>query len=706
MTLSKSSIPILIAFVLLSSCFDENGRIQTDKSSSPMELYGEIVQQYPTRANSGGFADGDRIGVFIVNRDDETPQLKVVGNHADNVRFTYDASNGSWTGSYQLYWRDSHTHVDAYGYYPFDEELNSVEDYPFIIQRNQRDVMAGGTISGYEASDFLWAKVEDIVPGTPISLRHNHLMAGVQVTVVEGDYFEQGEWVSLDKSVLIENTATGTFINLSSGQVGISRKSATESIIPQQNNNQWRAVVAPQTIEAGISLIAITVGGDSYHFSRSEAMTYIPGKLHKFTIKVDKRLPEGDYVYSLLSESITPWEDDPISHNGTAREYVTVHVEEGQFLGDVIDSLGIDPSTIVNLKLTGTLSGIGQWYHYDNRDYNGDANFLYMCFNMPNLEAINMKDLRTKNMISYEWWEWQEPDRYRQSPTGDDYIPQSAFETMETLAYVVLPDSLKGIGDAAFYRGAQLRGSLILPEGLQHIGGRAFYGQKLLTGELYIPNSVEYIGDGAFGECNFTNELVLPETMLYLGAEAFWNCKYMTGTIRIPDGLDVINNSWEYTTIGGPVIVPQGVKKYTPIASPIISLFLPEGVEEIGGIWAGWREEGPAAPYRLKLTKANIPSTVRTIGENAFANTGISHISLPEGLEIIESGVFFNSYLQDTVIIPSTVKQIRSYAFGDCRMLNAIILPAGLEGMQEGAFRDCFSLDFIQCLGSIPPILE
>jgi hypothetical protein len=84
--------------------------------------------------------------------------------------------------------------------------------------------------------------------------------------------------------------------------------------------------VAPQTIKADKSLIAITVDGESYHFQRNEDMVYYPGKLHKFTIKVDKRLPEGDYQFSLLSESITPWENDPESHNGTAREYLVLEL--------------------------------------------------------------------------------------------------------------------------------------------------------------------------------------------------------------------------------------------------------------------------------------------------------------------------------------------------------------------------------------------
>lgn len=661
----------------------------------PVILTADIHQQYVTRTSDGGFASDDQIGVFVVNYENGEPQpLKANGNYADNVRFTYHAENGKWVGSYQLYWKDKNTQADAYGYYPFDADLSSVEAYPFTIQTNQSATVQDKTITGYEASDFLWAKAENVAAGTPIYLKHHHMMAGVEVNLVDGIGFGQGEWTGLEKSVLVQNTVTATTINIGNGEVTLSG-SDVNTIKPQQRNSTWRAVVAPQAVSADKTLLSITVDGISYDFQRSEEMIYYPGKLHKFTIAVNKQLPKGDYEFTLISEAITPWENDPESHNGAAREYITVHVDEGRFIGDVIDSLGLDPSKIVNLKLTGCLDGRGQFY--------------YIRENMTSLEALNLKELRTKRMDQKkEFWE-----EYDEAWPGDDCITAGAFESMSTLRYFVWPDSLKGIGQQAF-PGSALCGSLILPEGLKFIGGEAFAsynngGNYGLSGELYIPSTVEYIGGGAFGNYDkfyFTNELILPAKMKYLGQHAFSGCIYMTGTIRIPDGITEVYNSWEGTQIGGPVIVPQGVKKYSPIGSPITSLYLPEGLEEIDGMWRGWTEEGPAATYRVKLTKANIPSTVKKIGENAFAYTGIRHITLPEGLEIIESGVFANSYLQDTLVIPSTVTQIRENAFANCRMLTAVILPAGLQGIMGDAFGGCSSLDYIECLGSEPPVIE
>ena len=641
--------------------------------------------------------------------------LKPTGNHADNVRFTYDEASGKWTGSYQIYWKDKQTPIDAYGYYPFDAELSSTTAYPFSVQQNQRDPMkTGRRLTGYEQSDFLWAKKEGVLPTSgAITLGHHHLMAGIKVVLREGEWFDEGEWTGLEKTVLVENTITESTINLQTGTVDVLDGSSAKAITPlalgrgAEDETSFRAVVIPQTVQAANTLFSITVGGKSYQFKRQETMVYYPGKLHQFTFEVQKTLETGDYQITLISESVTAWDNDPESHNGTAREYVTVHVEEGQFLGDVIEQMGIDPASIVNLKLTGVLTGGDQW-----RDGSiGDDNFFYIHDNMPLIEAINMKELRTKNMRSYrsDWdGNWTFDDRgeplcdvYGHPIHADDYIPSLAFQDITTLAYVVWPDSLKGIGDLAFYN-AGLRGSLIFPEGLKHIGGMSFYGQKLLTGDLYIPSTVDFIGGGAFYECNFTNELILPEHMVHLGFQAFWSCKYMTGTIRIPDGLDEVNCAWP-DQIGGPAIIPQGVKQINGVGHGITSVYIPEGVEEIGE----WAFSGCST-----LTgKVHIPSTVKKIGRCAFFTewgcVPITHVDLPEGLEIIEDFTFQNcAYLQDTIFIPSTVKQIRHNAFGNCSMITAVILPAGLEGIQNDAFGGGYSFDYIQCLGSTPPVIE
>ncbi|MGM9778568.1 MAG: fimbrillin family protein, partial [Prevotella sp.] len=511
----KGKPALMAALVLLSACTDDltGGG---DALRQQLDLQATIEQENVTRANDNGFADGDQIGVFVVNYANETtpPELQLSGNHADNVRFTYDDSEYKWNGSYQIYWKDNKTPIDVYSYYPFVSTLTSVTAQPFEVAQNQRDTNTGEKMSGYEKSDFLWAKAEHIAPaeGT-IMLKLRHVMAGVEVTLVEGEGFDDGEWAEAEKNVLVQNIVMSGTVNLSNGSVTPTGSADNTNIIPQEAQGKYRAVVLPQTVSAGKALMAMTIDGKSIAYKRADDMVYYSGKLHKFTFEVNKANAVGDYTLTLLSDAIVDWENDPLSHNGTAREYITVHVEEGEYLGDVIQRMGIsDPSLIKNLKLTGCIDNL--------------ESFNYIHNNIPYLEAINMKDLRTKHMRSH-WSDSEGEDAYGQPNFGDDYIPAGTggngntswkpecFESMEFLQYVVFLDHLKGIGDFAF-AGCPLRGSLILPEGLKHIGSDAFGAYKHnpnnLTGELYIPSSVEYIGDNIFGDydgqlCYISGEL-------------------------------------------------------------------------------------------------------------------------------------------------------------------------------------------------------
>ena len=529
----KGSTAMLAALTLLTACSDDltngSGGINSGK---PFELQAQIQQENVTRANDNGFADGDQIGVFVVNYDNETtaPLLQLSGNHADNVRFTYDDNEYKWTGSYQLYWKDNKTPIDVYGYYPFISQISSITEQPFSVERNQRDTKNGEKMSGYEKSDFLWAKAENIAPTEEtIILKHRHIMAGIEVTLVEGNGFAEGEWTDAEKNILVQNVVMSGTVNLRDGSVTPSGGADNTSIIPQEAKGKYRAVVLPQTVAAGTTLFVVTVDGKAMFFSRTEAMDYVRGKLHKFTFEVNKTAASGDYELKLLSDAIVNWENDPLSHNGTAREYITVHVEEGEYIGDVIKRMGIeDPSLIKNLKLTGC--------------FDGGSSFNYIRENMPYLEAINLKDLRTKNIQSY-YWESGWGTRPDYDPLfADAYLPgavhnNGAFQNMEYLQYVVWPDHLRGIGNSAF-AGCPLRGSLILPEGLKYIGGGAFSSNNL-TGELYIPSTVEYIGGDVLGGggqlCYISGEVVLPHEMKFLG-NAFYNCPRLTGTIRVPEG--------------------------------------------------------------------------------------------------------------------------------------------------------------------------
>ena len=288
-----------VCALMLSACseerFDFPGGESSDKNI--IALAGQITQECTTRANDDGFADGDVMGVYIVDYQGTQPgTLQSSGNRGDNVRHTFDEAAYRWNSAYDLFWKDKHTRIDVYGYYPFGSP-DDVNNYKFTVRTNQARTYDNGTMGDYEASDFLWGKVPGVEPTTNvIRLPLTHRMANARVTLVEGNGFAEGEWAALEKQILVTNTIQNAIIDLATGIVNPEGEIGANSIIPSKRGDEWRAIVVPQTIAAGTTMFSITLGGIPYKFAKNEVFEYVAGKMNNFGIRVDKKEMTGDFT--------------------------------------------------------------------------------------------------------------------------------------------------------------------------------------------------------------------------------------------------------------------------------------------------------------------------------------------------------------------------------------------------------------------------
>jgi len=85
-----------------------------------------------------------------------------------------------------------------------------------------------------------------------------------------------------------------------------------------------------------------------------------------------------------------------------------------------------------------------------------------------------------------------------------------------------LPDTVKKIAARAF-RGCKKIGLLTLNEGLEIVGVHAFAQTSLKM--LVLPKTVRGIGDGAFYQCTELKEIILPDALKTIGAGVFELCK-------------------------------------------------------------------------------------------------------------------------------------------------------------------------------------
>ena len=677
-------ITITVCVVLCAGCadglFGEDGTLH---HTQRIELSGEIDQVAVTRVNDGGFCDGDGMGIYIVDYNADIPgTLQQSGNRADNVCYTYDEANCKWNSDQDVYWKDFHTHIDVYGYYPYAQSVN-IDNYTFNVQRDQSTATADGKMGGYEASDFLWGKLSDVAP-TSVALRLllRHRMSSACVKLLKGDGFTDSEWEGIDKTVLVTNLARKASINMTDGTVKVAGDVESSATIPSQVNDEWRAIVVPQTVPAGTTLFSITIDGAPYKFAKNEALTYVSGKMMKFNIRVDKTEGNGKYRLTLVSESIAPWENDIQSHDATATEYAVINTTAGH-LNDSIAASHKDLTKVKRMKVTGTINA---------RD------FRIMCDSMPNLTALNLKDVRIKGVYRYMFGgSWCLEDK-----AEDDVLPGFCFKYKKTLTSIVLPDVLKRINPRAF-DGAGLTGSLNIPEGVVEIGDNAFVDNDF-TGVLTLPSTLKKIGSDAFNSAGFKCPLNLPDGIEEIGSGCFWDCRNLYGKLILPSHLKKLGSGAfrGCTGLKGDLVIPKSLT------------VIPSGAFKACGLGGRLQLHGDITTIEGSAFSANgfigeleLPKSLTVLeGYNFQENDFSGSFKIPKGLLSISSFAFSNCAFTGEAEIPDGVTCIHGWAFSNSENLQKIILPSSLELIDVGAFYNCKSLRVIECKSTVPPVVN
>lgn len=687
---------VALVAMLFTGCSDDFFGSSEQHDSNRIQLSGDIDQLAVTRVNDNGFCNGDVMGVYIVDYEGNNPgTLKVSGNRGDNVRHTFDEPNYKWSSAYDLFWKDKHTHIDVYGYYPFANP-ESIEDYQFEVQKDQSTTTAEGEMGGYEASDFLWGKVPDVAPTTSvIRLPLAHRMSNARVTLIQGSGFADGEWANTKKIVLTANVARKASINLSTGEIKTAGSAESTMTIPSRVNDEWRTIVVPQTVAAGTTLFSITIGGVPYKFAKNEALTYVAGKMMNFGIKVDKQAGSGAYKLTLVSESITPWENDLVSHDATAKEYIVINSTPGG-LKNAITAANKDYTKIKNLKITGEINA---------------QDFYFMRDSMEYLAALNLKEVIIRG--GQQTLTGGSPGDY---PYNDYEMPYEALYGKKSLNLIVLPDKLTKIGIAAFGECQNLTGSINIPEGVTEIEVGAFFNCRALSGSISLPSTLKYIGrgydrwwyGGVFTYCGFNSQLVLPNNLEKILGNAFEGCEGLYGELRLPEKLNELGDNVfrDCRNLSGSLSIPQDLHKIPNNAFEYCGSFngtltFHDGITSIGEYaFRGTHFKGEISlPKNLVVIQnyafagcdfsgeLNLPKTLRSIGRKAFGDL--------EG-----DGSCWR--LMGTIEFPEGLQSIGEQAFVNCRSIEGLVFPESMETIQNNAFNGCYGISSIVCKSDMP----
>ena len=281
---------------------------------------------------------------------------------------------------------------------------------------------------------------------------------------------------------------------------------------------------------------------------------------------------------------------------------------------------------------------------------------------------------------------------------GVTCIGPYAFYDCSNLTSATIPDGVTSIGDNAFDGCGSLT-SVTIPEGVTGIGESAFSRCSSLT-SVTIPDSVTSIWESAFSGCSSLTSVTIPAGVTKIARHAFSGC-YSLASILVDD------NNTNYTSVDGVVFdktcttllcypaggaivyqIPEGVTSIGEYAfyccSSLTSVTIPEGVTSIGEY---------AFSGCSSLASVIIPEGVTMIRRGTFAYAGVESITLPDGLQIIES-CYDNYYWGDHF----------AGAFQGCNKLKNIIIPDSVTRIGDGTFRYCVSLTSVIVPGSVQSI--
>ncbi|MDE5572062.1 MAG: leucine-rich repeat protein [Prevotella sp.] len=280
---------------------------------------------------------------------------------------------------------------------------------------------------------------------------------------------------------------------------------------------------------------------------------------------------------------------------------------------------------------------------------------------------------------------------------GIDTIPDNAFAGCRMLQSVDHMNNVKYIGSYAF-SGCKMLQSIDHINNVDYIGKSAFYGCIMLN-DIQFSENLTYIGEHAFDGCKTLPTVTLPSSLSSLSEETFSNCSMLKQVIFSPELMQVDYSSFNNTPWLKSLPTENGIKYMGHIALcydeemktaavPPTTLDFREGTTYIADRFI-------SSVYYVhvqSITSIKLPTSLIKIGDNAFANTQISSLTLPENLEIIGKWAFCRLQQLTKVTLSEKLRLIGDEAFGGCSGLIVVNYNA-IKAAGDNLFNNCTSLE-------------
>lgn len=245
-------------------------------------------------------------------------------------------------------------------------------------------------------------------------------------------------------------------------------------------------------------------------------------------------------------------------------------------------------------------------------------------------------------------------------------IPASAF-TNPAIRFIDFPTKLKTIGDNAFDN-RFLTGPLVLPEGLDSIGKEAF--QKNYIKEVTIPESVRGIGQAAFYDNQYLQSATLNNNMETIVRSLFNNCKKLA---VVHGGTNV--KTIVYRAFYGCDSL-RSIKDVAPVTIDREAFYNCQKLDSIN--FSNIKSIGYDSFYQCYSLKEADLTTLTSIDNRSFiACMGLKKVTLGNDITTIKSDAFYLCHALEEVILGSSINSLESNCFySDKNALKRVYITA------------------------------
>lgn len=262
----------------------------------------EALHPSATRATETAFENGDVIGVYATSYNGEVAlPLQISGNWINNEALTFNGS--SWEGGRTLYWSEQGV-MDVYGYYPYMTPT-SIDKHRWSVQLDQSTPETADALSGYEASDFLWAKAEGVSQEDGnVQLQFKHMCTKMVIKLVKSEDFPDD--FPADTEVFLHSTVPSATIDFTTGYVSKDVYGERSKIKAcKVSEDTYELILIPQSITDKMPFIEVTMGGISY--LTEDMFSYRPSTQYNVEITLNSS-PQKIQIEIGIDGEIGGWE--------------------------------------------------------------------------------------------------------------------------------------------------------------------------------------------------------------------------------------------------------------------------------------------------------------------------------------------------------------------------------------------------------------